>query len=112
MASERSGRRGTARLNGADGGANGGVDSTQERARPSSLPAFDDALGQLEETVQALEGGHLQLEEALALFERGMRLAQVCQEALDRAELRVRQLVAADDEAGALTVETFELDVE
>ena len=108
MASERSGRRAAARLNGADGGA----DNAKDRSHPSSVPAFDEALGQLEETVQALESGHLQLEEALALFERGMRLAQVCQEALDRAELRVRQLVAADDEAGGLTVEPFELDVE
>lgn len=108
MASERSRRRGAARLNGADGGA----DKAKDRSHPSSVSAFDEALGQLEETVQALESGHLQLEEALALFERGMRLAQVCQEALDRAELRVRQLVAADDDAGGLTVETFELDVE
>ena len=39
-------------------------------------------------------------------------ISKTAQEALDRAELRVRQLVAADDEAGRLTVETFELDVE
>lgn len=108
MASERSGRRGATRLNGADGGA----DNAKDRSHPSSVTTFDEALGQLEETVQTLESGHLQLEEALALFEHGMRLAQVCQEALDRAELRVRQLVAADDEAGGLTVKTFELDVE
>jgi exodeoxyribonuclease VII small subunit len=104
MASERSGRRDAAWMNGADSAAKG--------SHPSSLPAFDAALGELEETVQTLEGGHLQLEEALALFERGMRLAQICQEALDRAELRVRRLVTPDDEAGALTVETFEIDVE
>jgi exodeoxyribonuclease VII small subunit len=108
MASGRSGRRGAARLNGKDGGA----DNTHIRSQPASLPAFDEALGQLEETVQALESGHLRLEEALALFERGMRLAQVCQEALDRAELRVGQLVAADDEPAGLTVETFEPDAE
>ncbi len=104
MPSERSGRRDAARMNGAE--------SAAPLSHPSSLPTFDAALGDLEEVVQALEGGHLQLEEALSLFERGMRLAQVCQEALDRAELRVRQLVTPDDEAGELTVETFELDVE
>jgi exodeoxyribonuclease VII small subunit len=108
MPSERSGRRGAARLNGTDSGAN----NAKSGSYPSSVPAFDEALGQLEETVQALESGHLQLEEALALFEHGMRLAKICQEALDRADLRVRQLVAAEDEAGGPAVETFELDFE
>jgi len=62
----------------------------------TDLP-FEQALAALEEIVRRLEGGDLPLEEALALYERGMALAQHCQELLDRAELRVTRLA---EEAG------------
>jgi exodeoxyribonuclease VII small subunit len=74
--------------------------------------SFDETLSQLDETVAALESGQLKLDEALALFEHGMRLAQLCQHVLDHAELRVRQLVVTDAEASELTFETLEIDVE
>ena len=54
--------------------------------------SFEQALGELEATVQHLEEGDLALEEALALYERGMRLAQYCNDLLDKAELQVEQL--------------------
>ena len=54
--------------------------------------SFEQALGELEATVQRLEEGDLALEEALALYERGMRLAQYCSDLLDKAELQVEQL--------------------
>jgi len=54
--------------------------------------SFEAAYNELEATVQRLETGELTLEEAIALYERGMRLAQRCTEALDAAELQVQQL--------------------
>lgn len=57
---------------------------------------FETAFQQLETTVQRLEAGDLTLEEALALYEQGMRLARRCGEALDAAELQVQQLTVAD----------------
>ena len=54
--------------------------------------SFEAAFGELEATVQRLETGELTLEEAIALYERGMRLARRCSEALDAAELQVQQL--------------------
>lgn len=48
----------------------------------------------LEETVAALEAGSLSLDDSLALFERGQRLAERCNELLDGAQLRVEQLTA------------------
>jgi exodeoxyribonuclease VII small subunit len=77
-----------------------------ETAAPETLPAFEEALGQLEETVAALESGELPLEAALAIFERGMRLAHVCQQVLDRAQLRVRHLLLAEE--GELRAERFD----
>lgn len=57
--------------------------------------SFEEAFRRLEETVARLEEGGLPLEEALALYEEGMRLAQACQEILDRAELRITRLQEA-----------------
>jgi exodeoxyribonuclease VII small subunit len=57
---------------------------------------FEEAFGELETTVQRLEAGDLTLEEAIALYERGMRLAQRCNDALDAAELQVQELALAD----------------
>ncbi len=54
--------------------------------------SFEEAFAELETTVQRLEAGELTLEEAITLYERGMRLARRCNEALDAAELQVQQL--------------------
>jgi exodeoxyribonuclease VII small subunit len=56
---------------------------------------FEQAFGELESTVQRLEAGDLTLEEAIALYERGMRLAQRCTDTLDAAELQVQELALA-----------------
>ena len=79
-------------------------------AIPETLPTFEEALGQLDAAVEALEGGQLELNEAVAIFERGMRLAQVCQEALDRAELRVRVLMDSGDGSDAPHEAPFDID--
>ncbi len=54
--------------------------------------SFEDALGELESTVHRLEEGDLTLEEAIALYERGMCLARRCNDTLDAAELQVQKL--------------------
>lgn len=54
---------------------------------------FEEALARLEETVRKLEAGNLPLDEAVAIFEEGTRLARLCNKQLDAAELKVSQLV-------------------
>ena len=54
--------------------------------------SFEQAFGELENTVQKLETGGLTLEQSLLLFERGQALATHCNTLLDGAELKVRQL--------------------
>lgn len=54
---------------------------------------FEQAYGQLERITRDLEGGDLPLESALALFEQGAKLAELCDRLLHAAELRVRQIV-------------------
>jgi len=62
------------------------------RASLDALP-FEVALERLEELVGRLEGGDLQLEEALASFEEGVRLTRHCAARLADAERRIEELV-------------------
>ena len=56
--------------------------------------SFEEALQELEETVNKLEAGNLTLNTSLTLFERGQKLAGKCSRQLDTATLRVEQLTA------------------
>ena len=66
--------------------------------------AFEQSLQELEETVAKLEAGDLTLEESLALFERGQKLAAHCNELLEKASLKVEQLTT-DGEIVKLEIE-------
>jgi exodeoxyribonuclease VII small subunit len=80
---------------------------------PEEPLAFEEALGRLDETVAALENGQLPLDDALRLYEEGVRLAQRCQQMLDTAELRLQRLRPSPDGdlgSGSYVLETFELD--
>jgi exodeoxyribonuclease VII small subunit len=58
-------------------------------------PTFEQALGNLDETVKTLESGGLTLADATRLFEEGMKLARVCSEMLATAELRISRIRTA-----------------
>lgn len=68
--------------------------------------SFETLFSELEATVAKLEAGDLSLDESLALFQRGMELSKRCAEMLEKAELRIRELVPqANGEPG---IEDFE----
>lgn len=58
--------------------------------------SYEQAYTQLEQTLEALESGDLPLDQALALYEQGAKLAAYCATLLDAAELRVRQWQPGD----------------
>jgi exodeoxyribonuclease VII small subunit len=60
--------------------------------------SYEDARAQLLEVVRTLEQGGATLEESIALWERGERLAEVCQQWLDGARERLEAVLAAGDE--------------
>ena len=60
---------------------------------------YEAARDQLAQVVADLEGGGLTLEESLALWERGERLADHCQRWLDGARSRVAAAIEAATEA-------------
>ena len=64
---------------------------------PAPKPeTFESCLDQLEKVVKELEGGDLQLERSLDLFEKGMALSETCRKQLEEAETRVEMLVKKD----------------
>ena len=69
---------------------------------------FEQALSELEALVHEVEGGNLELDRALQLFERGVALAAHCNDRLDSAELRVRQLAPNGASAGEAGLAPFE----
>jgi len=54
---------------------------------------FEEALKRLEELVGQLEDGDLELEEAIRLFEGGVKLSLYCQQQLKAADSKVQKLV-------------------
>lgn len=54
---------------------------------------FESALNTLESIVNKMEQGGLSLEEALKVFEEGIKLTQSCQKALNDAEQKVSVLI-------------------
>ena len=68
---------------------------------------YEDAYAKLEAAVAALQDGQMPLERALQYYEEGMRLAQYCDEMLQKAELRVQQLSV--DSQGMIVLQPLEL---
>jgi len=62
-----------------------------EQESPGKMP-FEEAFEELAALVGKLEAGDLELEESLALFERGQALSERCSLLLEEAELTLRQL--------------------
>jgi len=60
---------------------------------------YEQAREELVEVVRALEAGGITLEESLALWERGEKLATLCQTWLDGARERLDAAMAEDDPA-------------
>ena len=68
---------------------------------------FEKALADLEEVVAKLEKGGTPLNESLAFFEKGVKLARFLRAELDKAERKVEILLK--DEKGVVRAEDFEL---
>ena len=69
-------------------------------SRPARRPGSEEARDQLVDLVKRLEAGGLTLEQSLELWERGERLAAICEEWLDGA--RARLAAAISSQAGGV----------
>ena len=68
---------------------------------------FEKTFTELEDLVKKMEGGNLSLEESLKYFERGMLLTKNCQQALNKAEQKVRILL---EKSNKNNLESFDSD--
>jgi exodeoxyribonuclease VII small subunit len=62
----------------------------------AETPTFEERFVRLQETITSLEQGGLPLDEAIARFEQGIKMAAECRAMLDAAELRVTRLMESD----------------
>jgi exodeoxyribonuclease VII small subunit len=65
-----------------------------QETRPIEELSFEIALKELEDIVGRLEQGEVDLEESIALYERGQALKTHCERKLKAAEGRLEKIVA------------------
>lgn len=70
------------------------------------MPKFEECLERLEKIVDELEKSDVPLEQALALFEEGVRLSSSCKKQLEEAEGKVEILLKSN---GKIQAEPFDL---
>ncbi len=58
-------------------------------------PTFEQVMARLDETVRAVETGDIPLDEAVRLYEQGMKLASLSSQMLADAEMRITQIQTA-----------------
>jgi exodeoxyribonuclease VII small subunit len=63
---------------------------------------YEQAFAELQGIVDSLEKNQGSLEENMALFERGQKLARYCADLLEKAELKVRELNTHAPSAGEI----------
>ena len=68
--------------------------------QPTALD-FEKSISDLEQLVEKMEAGDFNLEQSLKQFEQGISLTRKCQQSLQAAELKVKQLVDAETLATA-----------
>lgn len=79
-------------------------------AEPQRKGEFEKSLARLEEVVKRLESADLSLDEAMSLFEEGIKLSRECQRKLEEAEGKVEILLKKAD--GKIAAEPFEAEEE
>lgn len=59
---------------------------------------FEEALEQLEWTIEQLEKKELALDESLKLFQEGIKLYRYCNKKINDVELKIKMIIEEDDE--------------
>ncbi|MDY6408073.1 MAG: exodeoxyribonuclease VII small subunit [Pseudomonadota bacterium] len=59
--------------------------------------SFEEAMEELEAVVRQLESGKIKLDEAVAVYERGAKLKNFCEQKLTEAKSKIDKLVIGKD---------------
>tara|TARA_Y100000741_G_C18194505_1_gene534972 strand:+ start:700 stop:927 length:228 start_codon:yes stop_codon:yes gene_type:complete len=54
--------------------------------------SFEESLKMLEDIVDKLESGDIDLEKSVELYERGVELKKICEERLKKVELQIKKI--------------------
>ncbi|WP_252311727.1 exodeoxyribonuclease VII small subunit [Sinobaca sp. H24] len=67
--------------------------------------SFEEALKELESTVNKLEEGDVPLEKALHMYQEGMQLSSLCHDKLKKVEKQMDVIIEENGEIKPLTVD-------
>lgn len=81
-------------------------------APPANAPNFDQCLARLQQIAGELERTDLPLEQAIQLFEEGMRLSDQCRRQLDEAEGKIEVLIQRGGQLKAEPLDANPLETE
>ncbi len=59
-------------------------------------PTFEEALQELENTIEKLNSGDLNLEDSMKAFEKGMKIQAFCRRKLDKSTDQMNQILQED----------------
>ena len=65
--------------------------------RDVAAMSFEEALAELEQIVQKLEGGRAPLDESIALYARGTSLKAHCEAKLKAAQAQIERIIVGPD---------------
>ena len=72
--------------------------------KQEATPSFEQAMDKLEQIVARLESGDVPLEQAIELFQEGMKLSQLCGQKLEQVERKIEILM---EQEGGLVKKPF-----
>jgi len=65
---------------------------------------FEKSMKRLEEIIDSLESGNVELENAINLYSEGIKLQEHCKNKLENAKLKIEKIVKDKDKIGTETV--------
>lgn len=66
--------------------------SASPKTPPAAPPSYEQALAELEQLVQAMEGAQLPLDQLLERYRRGAELLSFCRDRLEAVEQQIKVL--------------------
>ena len=70
---------------------------------------FEKAMKRLEQIVDELEKGDLDIDKSLQIFEEGVKMSRICSKKLSEAEAKIEKLTR--NQKGELITELFQMEV-
>jgi len=67
--------------------------------------SFEEAMAKLEEIIQKMDSSEVKLEDAVSLYEEGVKLKKICEEKLQSAKMKIEKITLSPN--GKISTEKF-----